>query len=282
MKEYAYLTRFMKSIKAGKQHTAFITGASSGLGDAYANALAQSGFDLIITARRKEKLEECKKVLEKKHSVSVVTIQADLSKQDDIGRLENEIEKSRNLCMLINNAGFGAMDYFAASPLSKVLDMLHVHVTATTRLCRAAVPVMKKNGTGYIINVSSLMAFMPLAGQVMYSATKSYIVHFSEALQQELQKSSIKVQALCPGFIATNFLKSPEYSESDSEALRMDSITMKPEKVVEESLLALKKRKVIFIPGMKNRLLYHILYNRPGLWLIKKIAGRMMSSIKQE
>lgn len=270
-------TKFNKRIRTGKPCTAFITGASSGLGEAYAHALAQSGFNLIITARRKEKLEELKVLLEKKHSVSVTAVRADLSKHKDLEILEKEIEKSKNLCMLINNAGFGAVDYFADYPLSKVLDMLHVHVTATTWLCRAAVPVMQNNGTGYIINVSTLMAFIPIPGQVMYSSTKYYVIHFSEALQQELWKSHIKVQALCPGFIATNFLKGLEY-EINNDALQIDVMIMKPEKVVEESLNALWKKKVVFIPGAINRLLNGVFNNRPGLWLIKKIAGKMMSS----
>jgi short-subunit dehydrogenase len=274
------LCKFNKRTETAKPGRAFITGASSGLGKTYAHALAQSGFDLCITARRKEKLEELKALLEKKHPVSVTTICADLSKLKEIELLEKEIEKSKQLSILVNNAGFGSLDYFEDCPLNKVLDMLHVHVTATTRLCRAAVPVIKNNGTGYIINVSSLMAFLPIAGQVMYSTTKSYIVHFSEALQQELLKSKIKVQALCPGYIATNFLKTDENDNSgtNGDAVGIDFITMKPEKVVEESLNALRKKKVVFIPGGVNRILFTVFKNRPGLWLIRKIAGKMMSS----
>jgi uncharacterized protein len=276
IKQTMNLNRFNKLGITGKQHTALITGASSGLGETYAQALSQSGFNLIITARREEKLNTLKELLEKKHGVSVSVIPADLGKPGDISRLEKEIKKTANLSLLINNAGFGSMDYFADIPEKKMCDMLNVHIIATTRLCKAAVPVMKQNKSGYIINVSSLVAFMPIATVVMYHSTKSYIVQFSEVLQQELFTSQIKVQALCPGFIATEFLKNTD--TMDTASLQMKAITMQPEQVVEESLGALRKKKVLYIPGRLNRLMYTLFHNRPGLWLIKKAAGGLMKA----
>jgi len=273
--KFLKLTNILQSVKSTQ---AFITGASSGIGKAYAYILAQLGFDLIITARREDILLKIKKILEKKYSVSVIIIPADLSKSEDIVLLEKELEKRKSLSLIINNAGFGSMGFFSDIPVNEINSMLYVHIIAMTRICRAAIPVLKENKTGYIINVSSLMAFLPIAGQVIYSSTKNYIVHFSKTLQQELINSKIKIQALCPGFTATNFLSNSENSGSSSNNLQIDFLTMSPEEVVEESLLALKKKKVLFIPGRKNRILNSLFNNRPGLWLIKMIGRKMIQS----
>lgn len=233
---------------------ALITGASSGIGAAFANQLAAKKKNLILVDKQKEQLTVLAEELQQHHSINVVTLFADLSNRTDIECIENYISEAENLDILINNAGFGTSSNFIEANLSKQIDMIYVHIIASVRFCRAALPKMVTRSKGTIINVSSIGAFKPIPGSATYSATKAYLITFSEALQAELVGTGVRVQALCPGFTQTNFHSTPEFINFNRSRIPK-VFWMSAEKVAAKSLKALKRNKAIYIPGFKNRLL---------------------------
>ena len=241
-----------------KQITALVTGASSGIGEAFARELASRNYDLIIVARRKHRLEELAEELKSSYPISIDAIVADLSAEKDIKQVEEHIKKIKNLDMLVNNAGFGTSGYFYDVSPEKSVNMINVHVLAATRFCRAALPGMIKRNKGSIINVSSLASFYPLKGNTIYNATKNYLNMFSRSIQKELKDYNIKVQALCPGFTYTEFHDTDEFKDFNRSSVPK-FLWMPAQDVAKRSLKALRKNKVIFIPGIKNRILAGLL-----------------------
>jgi short-subunit dehydrogenase len=235
--------------------TALITGASSGIGEAFARKLASLGYDLVLVARRKERLDAIAEELRGKDQVTVETLPGDLCQDGDVSRIEHRIEALDTLTLLVNNAGFGTRGAFVDVELEKSLAMIQVHVTASTRLARAALPAMLARQKGTLINVASPSAFIPLSGNTVYSATKAYLIAFSECLQLEVQDAGIKVQALCPGFTYSGFHDTDEFKGMDRSKIP-DFLWMSAEETVEQSLNALNNGKVVFVPGFTNRLMY--------------------------
>lgn len=228
--------------------TALITGASAGLGAEYARQLAATGTSLILVARRLDRLDDLARELREKHAVTVETLQADLATSESIERVERRIAEVATLDLLINNAGFGGgPGSFAEREAGHHLGMVQVHVTATVRLTRSALPGMVARGRGAIINVASIAAFSPFSG-AMYSGTKAFLVMFSENLQSELKDKGVLVQALCPGMTHTEF---HEVADID-KAIVPKPFWMTAEEVVRISLRRLG-RGAVCIPGWKNK-----------------------------
>lgn len=234
--------------------SALITGASAGIGAAFARRLASDGFDLTLVARRAARLEQLAAELRDRHATAASVVTADLAQADHVRRVAETIERSPNLELLINNAGFGSQDTFAESDLNRQLEMVAVHVTATMSLCRAALPGMIARRNGTIINVSSIAGFLPVVGKATYNATKSFLTMFSQVLQEELRGYGVRVQALCPGFTWTEFHDTPEYGDFDRSTVPR-WMWMSAERVVEISLAASRKNRVVVIPGFKNRII---------------------------
>ena len=234
--------------------TAFITGASSGIGLSFAKQLAQQGFNLILLARRKDRLKKIASELESQNSIRCEIIQADLSEIGNIKKTADYIRQINDLDVLVNNAGFATLGYFADVPIEKSLGMLNVHLTATIQFTHAAIKGMLKRKRGAIINVSSMGSFLLSSGNVVYDATKSFLNTFSENLKLEMPDMDIRIQALCPGFTRTEFHEVGDLKNYDRKAIP-DSMWMSPDEVVSLSLKALgKSKKIIFIPGWKKRL----------------------------
>lgn len=241
----------------GKQQVsrqALITGASSGIGEAFASALALEGYDLILVARRKEKLAEIATRLEGLFGVCAAILRADLSVEDDIKRVERCIQGT-GIDLLVNNAGFGNPGRFAEADIGMNLAQISVHIVATARLIHAALPKMIEHGSGAIINVASIGAFFPEPGEATYCATKAYLSNFSQALHTEVEPAGIKVQALCPGFTQTEFHDQPVYGPYNVRSSIPNWFWMSPDEVVEQSLRALETNQAVCIPGLPNRLL---------------------------
>ena len=252
----------------------FITGASAGIGASYAKAFAKNGFDLVLLARRKDRLQALAKQLESGGSIDCEIISADLAEQEEIKKVTNHIRQIDNLDILINNAGFATIGYFADIPIEKSMRMFHTHMTATVQFTHAALQVMLKRERGAIINVSSMGAFMLTPGNVLYDATKSFLATFSENLWLEVRDKGIKVQALCPGFTRTEFHEVGDFKNFDKSTIP-DSLWMMPDEVVWLSLKALKNsRKVVFIPGWKKRLVKWIIHHSS---IIREILQRRMN-----
>ena len=239
------------SIDIERYGRAFITGSASGLGKAFAQRLASDGYNLILVDKNEKLLRGLAEEIQERYSVKAKAIYADLSKYDDIKKVEGVIADAEDLTMLVNNAGFGIKDgYIHTTDIDRQTDMIYVHNIASTRFVAAAVPQMIARRHGHIINVASILAFFPLPGNALYCGTKAYLVNFTETLHLELQDKGVIVQVLCPGFVHTGF----------HDAMGIDDMSgwskypwMDPNDVVNESLKALKKGKVVFVPGAKTR-----------------------------
>jgi hypothetical protein len=231
---------------------ALVTGSSSGIGAEFARQLAQQGFDLILVARRKEKLGALSKTLQEKHSINVDVLVADMSKISDNEKVISRIIELENLDILINNAGFGIMESFLQIERMKHVDMINVHLTSPVMLCHAAIPGMTKRKRGVIINTSSMSAISKDSSLIMYTTTKSAVTIFSELLKVKVKGAGIYVQALCPGFTYSEFHDTDTMSGFQRSWYQPER-WMKAEEVVSLSLDAVKSKSVIFIPGEINK-----------------------------
>ena len=227
-----------------KRKTAVITGASSGIGMEFARAFAKMGYRLVLTARRKERLEKLAAEL----PVPCHIITADLSQESECYQFCEKLENIR-IDVFINNAGFGTCGKFEESDLGKEVSMIHVNVRAMHILLKQVLKKMKRQGHGRILNVASSAGLLP-AGPYMatYYATKSYVVSLTKAVAEELKekKSKIYVGALCPGPVDT------EFNERADVVFALKGISAKS--CVREALWGMKKRKVIIVPTIKMKL----------------------------
>ena len=230
---------------------ALVTGATSGIGAAFARALAERGYDLMLTGRREQVLEELASDLRARSGVGVEIHIAELTHPADLERLCDTVSE-RPIHTLINNAGHGAGKAYCDDSYDTHRSMVDVHVLAPLRLISALGPGMITRGRGSIINVASLAGFMSAPRASMYCGTKSFLIHFTESLHMELAPRGVEVQVLCPGFTHTHF---HARLGIDTAELPSRGIIrwMSAEKVVETSLLALKRGKVVCIPGFWNR-----------------------------
>ena len=230
---------------------ALITGASSGIGAEFARQLATQNFDLVLVARRKERLNALSNELQEKYSINAEVITADLSKPSDNEILVSKIKEIENLDVLINNAGFGLMTGFLKTDLNKLVDMISVHFTSPVMFCHAAIPGMSKQGRGVIINTSSIGIFDHTPG-IMYSTTKAAVAFFSEQLRRHIRGTDIYIQSLCPGYTHSEFFDTDTMQGFHNDLVRNEQ-WMTPEEVVSLSLASIKSKDTIFIPGEHNR-----------------------------
>ncbi|MCS6848890.1 MAG: SDR family NAD(P)-dependent oxidoreductase [Anaerolineae bacterium] len=252
-------SRFLASAEKGRDGrppVALVTGASAGIGVAFARQLARAGYDLVLVARRKDRLDALAASLRQQHTIEAHALPADLANADDIERVAGvaaDVSEAGRLDLLINNAGFGTVGKYADLPFQSQLDMLHVHVTATMRLTKAALPGMLRRGRGGIINVASTAGWYPLPGNATYSATKRYLINFSESLQAELDGSGVCVQVLCPGFTYSEFHDREPYRASGFRRERLPAFMWQTAEEVAEASLNALGREVVCIPGVHNR-----------------------------
>jgi short-subunit dehydrogenase len=234
---------------------ALITGASSGIGAEFSRQAAARGYDLILTARRAERLSALAAELTTQCGIMVETITADLAAEDGISALEERLSHG-DVGLLVNNAGFGIGKSFARAELAGQGALLSVHVIAPMRLTHVALPTMIERRSGGVINVASLAAFFSLPGNANYSATKAYLMNFSRAVHGEVSRKGVTVQALCPGFTVTEF-------HDDRERVRFERrgpafIWSSAADVVRKSLRAFDRRQSLCIPGGINKVIYWI------------------------
>jgi hypothetical protein len=250
--------------------TAFITGASSGLGAEFARQLAALGYNLVLTARRADRLTQLCMELQSRFSIQAYVHPADLSRIPEIDSLIATIKDLPRLDLLVNNAGFGTIGRFHRVDPEKELAMANVHLLAPVMLTRAALPGMVLRDHGGIINVSSMAGLIPIRN-VLYHSSKSFQISFSEALQSELRGSHVIIQALCPGFVMTEFHDTPEYSHFSRKSVPK-FLWMSPEQVVTESLDSFRRGKLICTPGSVYRIAAALASNSLSAGLIKYVA----------
>jgi short-subunit dehydrogenase len=244
----------MSEIRLPFAGPALITGASSGLGEAFARRLAAMGHALVLVARREDRLRALAAELTSLHGIKADIVAADLASEEGIAKVEAVLRDRGDVALLINNAGFGAGGSFYRIDMAIQKAMIRVHVEATARLIRAALPSMVERKAGAVINVASVAAFSTTPKSAMYSATKCWIVSFSKSLAMGLRYKGVRIQALCPGFTVTGFHDTPEYATSDGVPIPR-FLWGRADKVVEASLKALRGHKVVVIPGWKNKVM---------------------------
>ena len=221
---------------------ALVTGASSGIGREMAKILSDMGYDLILVARRKKKLEELKKQL----TTKVTIINLDISSTYNCMKLYDKVKKE-DIDIVINNAGFGLFGEFTETSLDKELDMIDTNIKAVHTLTKLFLKDFKEKDSGYILNVASSAAF--LSGPLMstYYATKGYVLKLTEAIYEELRRedSNVYIGALCPGPVDTEF--------NDVANVKFSIQSLNSHDVAEYAINQMFKRKLIIIPGWKMK-----------------------------
>lgn len=236
------------SSKVFEGASVLITGASSGIGEAFAHNLAKKGANLILTARSEDKLAKIADDLTKRYQVSVHIFPADLISPDAPRRLIEWIKAGGlSVDVLVNNAGFGKWAHFLGESLDTYDQMLSLNIDALVRLTYLCVPDMLARRKGGVINVASTAAFQPIPYIAVYSASKTFVLSFTEALAGEYRESGIRFLALCPGFTATNFM-----ATANANAAGIPFAT--PEDVAEAGLTAFVKGKSYLVHGRANYL----------------------------
>ena len=229
--------------------TALVTGATAGIGESFTRLLASKGYDLVLVARDKKRLQERATSLSKKYKINVEVLQADLSVPTQLARVEKRLSNSKKpIEVLVNNAGFGIKDSFLVSSIEDELLLIDVLARAPMQLMHAVLPQMISRDSGTIINNSSVASF--IAGGT-YSAAKSYLTVHTESLHTELSKTNIKISALCPGFTHTEFHQRGKMKMSGLP----NFMWLEADRVVAESWQAAQAGKAICIPGWQYKIL---------------------------
>jgi short-subunit dehydrogenase len=229
---------------------AVVTGASSGIGEAYAERLAADRWDLVVVARSGERLSELAARLNQAHGVTVRAVQADLSRSEEVEHVGGEIG-AMPVDMLVNNAGLAHYMPFADLPAARATELVDLNVLAPVLLTQAVLPGMLAPSRGTIINIASLLAFSGtvqapfLPKRVVYAATKSFLVTFSQALAAEVRDRGIQLQVVCPGMVRSEF--------HSRQGMDMSAFPrMEPGQVVEASLADLADGVLVSVPGLDD------------------------------
>ena len=256
-------------------HRALVTGASSGIGAAFARELAGRGCDLVLTARREDRLRTLADELHAKHGIDAQVIAADLSQADAPRNIVDEItRRGLHVDVLINNAGYGVPGDFLASDWQTHADFIHVLMVAPTELCHRLLPAMRERGYGRIVNVASLAGLVPgTPKHTLYAAAKSYLMKFSESLALENRAHDVNVCALCPGFTYSEF---HDVTGARQKVSKMPGwLWMPADEVVRLGLDAAERGRIVYVTGRVNRAikaLFKLLPDRIALKVIERRA----------
>jgi len=231
--------------------TALVTGASAGIGAIYADRLARRGYDLILVARNRQRLQTLRQRLGRETGRTVELIVADLNDRQDVGRVEEVLRRNARITMLVNNAGVGATAPLRDADIDKMEDMIALNVTALTRLIYAAIPGFIARGRGTIVNIASIVAVAPEILNGVYGGTKAFVLALSQSLRHELAGKGVRVQAVLPGATATEFWNiAGTPIESFPKELR--SRVMSAENLVDAALAGLDQGEFVTIPSLPD------------------------------
>ncbi len=257
---------------AAEKKTALVTGASSGIGAELARIHAERGGDLVVVARRQDRLEALRAELEKAHRVTVHVLVKDLAEDDAPRQIRDELQaRGVRIDYLMNNAGFGSRGFFHQQDWAVNEAMIRVNILALTALTRMFVSDMVERHSGRVLNVASMAGFVPGPLQSVYYASKAFVISFSEAIANELRRTGVTVTALCPGFTETEFGE-----VAGVESIRSFSRTFSAREVAENGYEAMLKGKTIVVPGILNRLFIHGLLRLAPRKLTTRISRGLM------
>jgi short-subunit dehydrogenase len=228
------------------QGTALITGASSGIGATYADRLARRGYDLILVARNRDRLDKLAKRLTSATGRSIEVVAADLGNKTDVRRIEDILRTDSSIKMLVNNAGIGAAAPLLDSDPDKMEAMIELNVTALTRLTYAIAPKFVARSGGTIINISSIVAVAPEVLNGVYGGTKAFVLAFSQSLHHELAAKGVRVQAVLPGATRTEFW---DVAGHPVENLPQD-LVMSVDDLVDAALSGLDQGELATVPSL--------------------------------
>jgi short-subunit dehydrogenase len=245
--------------------TALVTGATAGIGAAFARRLARDGFDLVLVARDVPRLDAAAAELAT-NGVTAEVLPADLSTDAGIAAVEQRLaDTERPVDLLVNNAGFGVHGRFLQVPVADELTMVKVHVDAVLRLTSAALPGMVSRRRGGVVNVASVAAFFPRG---TYGATKAWVVSFSQAVRQDVAADGVRILALCPGFTHSEF-----HERAGMDMSRLPSLLwLDADDVVDTALRDLRAGKAVSVPGAQYKAIV-----AAGAFLPRNLAGRFSS-----
>ncbi len=249
---------------------ALVTGASSGIGRAFAQTLAARGYDIVAVARDKQRLDALAEELHTAHGTTVEVLPADLCDAAQLATVEERLAREPAVDLLVNNAGFGAHTPFAEYDADAAEAEIRLNVLALTRLTRAVLPSMLARREGGIVNVSSFGSFQAAPGFAVYAATKAYVTNFTESLYEELRGSGVKITVLCPGFTRTEFQE-----RNEVDASRVPSMAWsEPQEVVDDALRALERGHAVSLPGIQNKLVAGFAHLLPRA-AVRRTAGAL-------
>ena len=228
------------------KQTFLITGASDGIGAVYADRLARRGHNLILVARRADKLADLAARLTSETGVSVETLSADLANADDLSRVEARLHSDEAITGLINNAGIAGETTFVDADPAYLTGMINLNILAVTRLSAAIAPRLAETGSGAIVNITSITALMPDGFTAVYPASKAYVLAFTEALQVELGAKGVRIQAVLPGITRTAIWDEAQLASIPAE------MVMDVNDMVDAALSGFDKGEVITIPALPD------------------------------
>jgi uncharacterized protein len=226
--------------------TALITGASSGIGATYADRLARRGYGLVLVARDKDRMEALATRLRSETGVSIDIVRADLTDAADLARVETRLREDRTINLLVNNAGAAAPGSFANADIDVLDKLIQLNVTAVTRLAGAVVPRFLAQGSGSIINITSVLALAPELSLGIYGATKAYVLMLSQSLQTEVGHGGVYVQAVLPAATRTEI-----WSRSGRDVNAIPGV-MEVDELVDAALVGFDRREAITIPPLPD------------------------------
>lgn len=256
--------------------TAVVTGANGGIGAAFARQLAKRGYGLALVVRESKRVETLVGELAERNQCEVRVIEADLGNSRSVDNLHASIQAIDDLSLVVNNAGLASWGHFRDLDFEKELQIVRVNVESMMKITRSALTKMRESGRGAIINVASMSGMIGQPYSATYCASKAFMIHFSESINEELRGSGIVVQALCPGFTRT-----PIFEKHGVDSSKIPSIVfMDADHVVRCSLKALKKGSAICIPGWRNKLSGLLIRLSPR-WAIRRVVGKLFGRFEQ-
>lgn len=255
------------------KETVLITGASSGIGMGLAKLFAADGSDLVLVARREDRLNELAEELKSEHGIEVHVLPKDLSKKTSPNEIFNHLKKEKiEIDVLVNNAGFGSRGMVSELDTDLQVDMVQVNAAALTHLTSLFLPGIIERGQGGILNVGSLAGFQPGPNLAVYFATKAYVLSFTEALAEEISNPNIKISCFAPGPVKTEFGEKSDLE--DSLLFKLSLMDLEP--AVKAGYEGFRKGKTIVIPGLKQQIVPFLNRFTPRL-IVRKIAKKLNS-----